>query len=313
MRNQHYPVLWREVLAYLQPQPGKVYLDCTVGGGGHARHILEISNPSGGLVGIDLDQTALEIAREYLSPFGERVALIQGNFEDIEGVLAKVGLSEVHGVLLDLGVSAFQLRAPERGFSFRDNGPLDMRMDRSKKLTAAELLNTLPEREIKELIFRYGEEKWSGRIARDICRIRTCKPLTNTRELADIVTDAIPRSCHPRKIHPATRTFQALRIAVNGELEGLVHALEKTVKILKTSGRVCAISFHSLEDRLVKQTFRKLDRGCICPPSLPTCICGKKTQLKTLTRHPVTPSTEEIAENPPSRSAKLRVAEKLAL
>lgn len=311
MAIEHQPVLWKEVLAYLQPRPDKAYLDCTLGGGGHARHILEASRPSGQVVGIDMDPSALSQTRERLSPFRDRVTLIQGRYESLKVLLAGAGLSEVHGVLFDLGVSSFQLQEPERGFSFWNNGPLDMRMDPGKKLTAAELLNTLPEKDLQELIFRYGEEKWSDRIARSICRARALKPLTGTQELVEIVTLAIPRPCHSRKIHPATRTFQALRIAVNGELESLVHALEDAVDILEPGGRVCVISFHSLEDRLVKHTFRKLAMDCECPPSLPVCACGKKAQLTVLTRHPVIPSTEEVAKNPSSRSAKMRAAEKL--
>ncbi|MBI2876392.1 MAG: 16S rRNA (cytosine(1402)-N(4))-methyltransferase RsmH [Candidatus Tectomicrobia bacterium] len=308
---EHIPVLQQEVLAYLRPQPDRIYLDATVGGGGHAWQILKASSPTGILVGIDLDTEALKIAREHLSPFEGRFTLIQGNYEDLQAILARMEIAQIHGVLLDLGASTFQLKEPERGFSFREEGPLDMRMDREKRLTAAELVNTLSEEELKELIGRYGEERWAGRVARSICQARERKPLASTRELAEIVATAIPRACHPRRIHPATKTFQALRIAVNGELESLVHSIEDAVDLLAPGGRICVISFHSLEDRLVKHTFRKLEKGCICPPFFPACRCGKESSLKVLTRHPVTPSAEEVGKNPSSRSSKLRAAERI--
>lgn len=308
---QHIPVLLKEVLAYLRPQGDRIYLDGTVGGGGHAWQILKASSPTGVLVGIDLDLEAMRIARERLSPLEGRFTLIQGSFEELKAILARLGIERVHGVLFDLGASSFQLKEPERGFSFREEGPLDMRMDQGKRLTAAELVNALSEEELKELISMYGEERWAGRIARSICQARARKPLTSTRELAEIVAAAIPRTCHPRRIHPATKTFQSLRIAVNGELESLVRSLEDAVDVLSTGGRICVISFHSLEDRLVKHTFRKLEKGCICPPFFPTCRCGKGSSLKLLTRHPLTPSAEELERNPSSRSAKLRAAERI--
>ena len=289
----HAPVLRAEVLALLQPRPGGRYLDATVGLGGHAEAILQASEPTGTLLGIDRDGEALILAAERLAPFGPRVRLRQGRNEAMaELVSAEEGFD---GILFDLGASSLHLDSAARGFSFGREGPLDMRMDQSGGDTAADLVNRHPERELADLIFRWGEERWSRKIARAIVEARRQAPIRTTTALADIVARAIPRGAWPRHIHPATRTFQALRIAVNEELTGLGPALEEAVDLLRPGGRIAAISFHSLEDRIVKQTWRQLaasERGRI------------------LTKRPVTPGEAEIAANPRARSAKLRAMER---
>ncbi|OGB93878.1 MAG: 16S rRNA (cytosine(1402)-N(4))-methyltransferase [candidate division NC10 bacterium RIFCSPLOWO2_02_FULL_66_22] len=289
----HAPVLRAEVLALLQPRPGGRYLDATVGLGGHAEAILQASEPTGTLLGIDRDGEALILAAERLAPFGPRVRLCLGRHEALaELVSAEEGFD---GILFDLGASSLHLDSAARGFSFGREGPLDMRMDQSGGDTAADLVNRHPERELADLIFRWGEERWSRKIARAIVEARRQAPIRTTTTLADIAARAIPRGAWPRHIHPATRTFQALRIAVNEELTGLGPALEGAVDLLRPGGRIAAISFHSLEDRIVKQTWRQLaasERGRI------------------LTKRPVTPGEAEIAANPRARSAKLRAMER---
>jgi 16S rRNA (cytosine1402-N4)-methyltransferase len=288
----HVPVLQEEVLALLQPRPGGRYLDATVGLGGHAEAILQASAPSGTLLGVDRDGEALALARQRLAPFGPRVSLVPGRYEELL-VLPGIGTA-YDGILFDLGASSLQLDSAERGFSFGREGSLDMRMDRSTGQTAADLVNRLSERDLADLIFRWGEERWSRRIARAIVQARQQSPIRTTTELASIVTGAIPRRAWPRHIHPATRTFQALRIVVNDELTGLGHALEAAVSLVRPGGRVAAISFHSLEDRIVKQTWRRLESS------------GRG---RVLTRRPITPGEVEVAGNPRARSAKLRVIE----
>lgn len=289
----HAPVLRAEVLALLQPRPGGRYLDATVGLGGHAEAILQASEPTGTLLGIDRDGEALILAAERLAPFGPRVRLRQGRHEAMaELVSAEEGFD---GILFDLGASSLQLDSAARGFSFGREGPLDMRMDQSGGETAADLVNRHPERELADLIFRWGEERWSRKIARAIVEARRQAPIRTTTALADIVARAIPRGAWPRHIHPATRTFQALRIAVNEELTGLGPALEGAVDLLRPGGRIAAISFHSLEDRIVKQTWRQL---------------AASGRGRILTKRPVTPGEAEIAANPRARSAKLRAMER---
>lgn len=289
----HAPVLRAEVLALLQPRPGGRYLDATVGLGGHAEAILQASEPTGTLLGIDRDGEALALAAERLAPFGPRVTLRQGRHE---AVAELVGAEEgFDGILFDLGASSLQLDSAARGFSFSREGPLDMRMDQSGGDTAADLVNRLSERELADLIFRWGEERWSRRIARAIEEARRQAPIRTTTALADIVARAIPRGAWPRYIHPATRTFQALRIAVNDELTGLGPALEEAVTLLRPGGRVAVISFHSLEDRIVKQTWRQL---------------AASGWGRIRTKRPVTPGDAEIAVNPRARSAKLRALER---
>ncbi len=285
-----------------------MYVDATVGAGGHAEAILERIGPGGQLIGIDRDDQALELASRRLARFGDAVTLVRENFAAVKTVLRSQGIDRVDGVLFDLGASTMQFAGPERGFSFISGGPLDMRMDRRQPLTAADLVNRLPERDLADLIWRYGEERWSRRIARAIVRTR---PLRTTEELAEVVRRAIPRRAWPRSIDAATRTFQALRIAVNDELSNLDNAIPDAAEVLREAGRLCAITFHSLEDRTIKHTFLRLSRGCTCPPGSSACTCGGKRWLRVLTKTPVTPTPEELARNPRARSAKLRVAERL--
>ena len=302
----------REVVELLAPRPGGVYLDGTLGGGGHARLILEACAPDGRLIGIDQDPAALQAAGALLAPFGERATLCRGSFAEMTTVLAGLGISQVDGILLDLGVSSHQLDTPARGFSFREDGPLDMRMDPRQPLTAADLLAQAEAFELKRIFRDYGEERWAGLIAREIVKTRTGEPLTTTHQLAELVCRCVPGGRIPQRTHPATRIFQALRIAVNGELEALKAGLEAALPLLSPGGRLAVISFHSLEDRMVKQTLRALANPCTCPPRLPVCVCGRKPQVKVLTPRGITPGAAEIAANPRSRSAVLRGAERLA-
>lgn len=305
---EHVPVLLEETIRWLQPRPGGVYVDATLGGGGHAEAILERIGPGGLLIGIDRDDAAIAASSRRLARFGEAVMLVRENFAAIKEFIVVQGLTQVDGVLFDLGASSLQFADAERGFSFLETGPLDMRMDRRQPQTAADLVNRLPERELAEMIWRYGEERWSRRIAHAIVQAR---PLRTTAELAEIVRGAIPRRSWPRRIHSATRTFQALRIAVNDELSNLERATPDAAEVLREAGRLCTITFHSLEDRTIKRTFLRLSRGCACPPGSSACTCGEKRWLRVLTKKPITASPEEVARNPRARSAKLRVAERI--
>jgi len=292
----HEPVLYDSVMDALSPHPGGSYIDGTVGGGGHARGILQLSSPDGRLLGLDLDVQALQLARIALADYGTRVTLVQGSFANLREIAHEYGFELVDGILLDLGLSTMQLSAPERGFSFQLDGPLDMRFDLSADTTAADLVNTLPEDELAEILYRYGEERMSRRIARAIVRAR---PLRTTAELADLVSRVVRRR---GRIHPATRTFQALRIAVNNELEALSQGLAQAVNILAPGGRLAVIAFHSLEDRIVKNYFRQESRGD---------DSGHGPRLRLLTKKPIRPSRAEQERNPRSRSARLRVVERL--
>jgi 16S rRNA (cytosine1402-N4)-methyltransferase len=305
---EHTPVLLNETLHWLNPRRGGVYVDATVGSGGHAEAILERIIPGGRLIGIDRDEVAVEAAAARLARFGEAVVIVRDNYAAIKEVLGTLGLARVDGVFLDLGASSMQFADRSRGFSFQEPGPLDMRMDRRQPVTAADLVNRLSERELADLIWRYGEERWSRRIARAIAGSR---PLHTTEELAEVVARSIPRRQWPRGIHPATRTFQALRIATNDELLNLEKALPDAAEVLREAGRLCAITFHSLEDRTIKHTFLRLSRGCTCPPGASACTCGGKQWLRILTKKPVLPSPEEVQRNPRARSAKLRAAERV--
>jgi 16S rRNA (cytosine1402-N4)-methyltransferase len=307
----HTPVMVQEVVSSLHCRAGNITVDGTVGGGGHAEAILENTAPDGILIGIDADTDALGAARERLARFGGRTILVKGNFAHMETILEEEEVGKVDGILLDLGVSSHQLDTAERGFSFTQDAPLDMRMDRSRPRSASDLVNTLPWEELARIIRDYGEERMAGRIARAIAKERTHSPLRTTRELAGVVLRAFPPDAERQKIHPATRTFQALRIAVNDELTSLRKALTDGMERLKPGGRFSVISFHSLEDRIVKNAFRTGEKGCTCPPDLPVCACGGKPKLKVVTRKPVTPGDEEISGNPRARSAKLRTAERI--
>jgi 16S rRNA (cytosine1402-N4)-methyltransferase len=300
----------RETVDLVAPRPGGVYVDGTLGGGGHAEEVLKRSAPDGILIGLDRDAAALARSRERLAVYGGRAVIRQANFRDLPSVLAELAIASVDGIVLDLGLSWFHLRDAGRGFSFMADGPLDMRMDAGSQTTAADLVNTLPRQELARILYEYGEEKKANAIAKAIEKARDRGPLTSTVQLAQIVSSVFP-PYPPRRIHPATLTFQALRIAVNDELGSLRDGLDNAVRLLRTGGRVAIISFHSLEDRIVKQAFVAHAKGCICPPRLPVCRCGKKPVLKILTKRPVMASEDEVALNPAARSAKLRAAEKL--
>ncbi|HEB64986.1 MAG TPA: 16S rRNA (cytosine(1402)-N(4))-methyltransferase RsmH [Chloroflexi bacterium] len=302
----HLPVLYQQVIRYLQPHSGGRYVDGTVGAGGHARGILEASAPDGLLLGLDVDPQALELAQAYLAPFGKRVILREASYTALEEEIRALGWEGVDGILLDLGLSSMQLDRPERGFSFREDAPLDMRFSPRSPQTAADLVNTLPEADLADIIYRYGEERRSRQVARAIVAAR---PIHTTRQLAEVVARVIG-SGRPG-IHPATRTFQALRIAVNRELENVESVLPQAIAALLPGGRLAVISFHSLEDRIVKHYFRRESRDCICPPRQPVCTCGHTAQVRVLTRKPVMASAEEREQNPRARSARLRVVEKL--
>ncbi len=303
--KQHQPVLYHEIIHALQPKNLGLYVDCTLGAGGHARGILEACAPDGRLLGLDVDQQALALARETLAPYGERVRLLQKSYASLLETLHEISWDDAGGILLDLGLSSMQLDTPERGFSFQQEAPLDMRFDQSSPTTAANLVNTLPQDDLANLIYRYGEERASRRIAQAIVNSR---PLQTTGQLASVVEGILPRKGY---IHPATRTFQALRIAVNEELDRIEEVLPQAVSALKSGGRLTIISYHSLEDRIVKEYFHKENRDCICPPKQPICTCGHKATLKIISRKPITPGEAEITANPRARSAKLRIAEKL--
>lgn len=301
----HTSVLFDEALRLLDPQPGGRYIDGTVGAGGHAAGILEASVPDGRLLGLDADAETLALARERLAAFGARVTLVHANFARMGEVARSHGFDPVAGVLLDLGLSSMDVDDPARGFSFLREGPLDMRYDRAQGQTAADLVNTLSEAALADLIYRYGEERRARAVAR---RIVARRPLHTTIELAAVVAEVVKGR---PGLHPATRTFQALRMAVNDELGALEQGLAAAIDLLQPGGVLAVIAFHSLEDRLVKQTFRREAQDCICPPGQPVCTCGHRAVLEILTRKPVVPGAEEVARNPRSRSAKLRAARRI--
>ncbi|OQA17164.1 MAG: Ribosomal RNA small subunit methyltransferase H [Chloroflexi bacterium ADurb.Bin360] len=305
---RHLPVLLDEVLVGLAVRSGGMYIDGTVGGGGHAAALLEASAPDGRLLGFDRDPQAVARAQERLQPFGSRVRIIHTAYTALEAVARIEGFLSVDGVLLDLGFSSYQVDDPQRGLAFRHEGPLDMRFDPTgSEPTAADLVNELPESELAALLWRYGEEPRNRAIARAIVAAR---PVHSTQQLAQIIVAAVGRG-QSRSLHPATRSFQALRIAVNGELEGLEVVLPQTLSVLRPGGRLAVITFHSLEDRIVKRFFQQAARPCICPPAAPVCICGRQPMLRLITRKPLVPGAHELAANPRSRSAKLRIAERL--
>jgi len=306
MQPPHLPVLYHQIILALRPKSPGRYIDATVGAGGHARGILEKSSPDGCLLGFDLDPQALEIATQRLSDYSGRFTLVHASYTTLLDQLQAAGWESSHGIVIDLGVSSMQLDKPEKGFSFLKDGPLDMRFNPHQGTTAAELVNTLAEAELASLIYRYGEERQSRRIARAICQNR---PFMRTQELAEVIARAAGRQAE--KIHPATRTFQALRIAVNGELAGLEAFLPQAVRALSSGSRLAVISFHSLEDRIVKQFFRKESTDCLCPPTQPVCTCGHKASIVEINRRPILAEEAEVKENPRARSARLRVAEKI--
>jgi 16S rRNA (cytosine1402-N4)-methyltransferase len=306
MASVHVPVMLEEVLRYLSPAPGGHYIDATAGGGGHSAALLQSSAPDGRVLSIDADPRALARVRSLLQGFGPRSVVVQGNFRSLAALAARSGFPAVDGIVMDLGLSSDQLADPSGGFAMQEDGPLDMRFDPASPTTAADLVNGLDPQELADLIYRYGEERLSRRIARAIVAAR---PIHTTGELAAVIAAAVGR---PERIHPATRTFQALRIAVNDELSALAEALPQAVALLRPAARLAIISFHSLEDRIVKQFFRTEAQNCLCPPELPVCTCQHQASLRVVTRRPVQPSADEVARNPRSRSARLRVAERLS-
>ncbi|RLD05937.1 MAG: 16S rRNA (cytosine(1402)-N(4))-methyltransferase [Chloroflexi bacterium] len=307
MSAAHQPVLYHEIIQALQPKNKGYYVDCTLGAGGHALGILQASQPEGKLLGFDLDPQALALARETLAPHEQRILLLQRSYTTLSETLQEIQWHLVNGIVLDLGVSSMQFDTAERGFSFREDAPLDMRFSPKIAESAADIINTYSEAELAEIIFRYGEERASRRIAKAIIRDR---PIRTTFELASLISTVIPR--RGKRVHPATRTFQALRIAVNDELDSIESILPQATNALAPGGRLAIISFHSLEDRLVKQYFRRESKNCICPPRQPVCTCNHKASIKEIARKPIRPSDEEIAKNPRARSAKLRIVEKLS-
>jgi 16S rRNA (cytosine1402-N4)-methyltransferase len=311
MVSFHTPVMLEKVLQSLRCKPGGIYVDGTLGGGGHARAILENTAPDGLLIGIDRDDDALLESEKRLQPFGQRKILIKGNFADIGEILTNLNIRKVDGILLDLGVSSHQLDTADRGFSFSLDAPLDMRMDQSSRYSAYDLVNLSPEKELRQVIRDYGEEPMAGRIARAISAKRASAPIRTTIELADVVCRAVRRQGVRKKVHPATRTFQAIRIAVNQELSNLPTAIEAGIDQLGQGGRFSILSFHSLEDRIVKETFRSWEGRCQCPPGMPVCQCQREAKLRVLTRKPLRPEADESETNPRVRSARLRTAEKI--
>jgi len=308
-KPQHRPVLVSEVVHLLDPRPTGIYVDGTIGLGGHTQALFA-SQPKITVVGIDLDREALSYAKKRLASFAGRLHLVHASYTDVQQQLRILGIEKVDGLLLDLGVSSLQLDSPQRGFSFRADGPLDMRMDTSQAGTAQDIVNRFTEKELVDILFRYGEESFARQIARAIVAARKSEAIERTTQLAELVYQTIPRRFHPRRKHPATRTFQALRIAVNDELPNLQKGLQAAFHCLAPHGVMAVISFHSLEDRIVKRFFRYQALDCICPPTLPECVCDKQVEGEILTRKPIVPSGEEIENNPRARSARLRAMRK---
>lgn len=311
MDFEHKPVLFKETLEGLNLKAGGLYIDATVGGGGHARAILEGIKPGGVLIGIDQDEEALDAARERLQDFSSSFKPVRSSFVHLKEIARSLDVKAVDGILFDLGVSSYQLDNPERGFTYWEDAPLDMRMDQRQETTAHSLVNNLSERELTRIIRQYGEERWAGRIARFIVAARSSAgQIRTTEQLVAIIKNAIPARARREGGHPARRTFQALRIAVNGELDVICPALQAAVDLLAPGGRLAVITFHSLEDRLVKRAFVRLEGRCSCPPDLPYCVCQEAGPLQIITRKPISPGKSELEMNNRARSAKLRIAEK---
>lgn len=310
MNFEHFSVLLKETVDGLDIKEDGIYVDGTLGGGGHSEEILSRLT-TGKLIGIDQDENALKAASKRLERFGDRFIPVRSNFSDILNVLKNLGIEKIDGMMMDLGVSSHQLDEADRGFSYRFDAPLDMRMDQRSDFDAYQVVNTYSEDELNRILRDYGEEKWARRIAKFICEKRAEKPIETTQELVDLVYSAIPTGARREGGHPAKRTFQAIRIEVNGELEIIKQTIEDITSVLNKNGRISIITFHSLEDRLVKQTYKALATGCICPPELPVCVCNNKPKLKIITRKPILPSKAELEVNSRSKSAKLRVAKKI--
>lgn len=311
MEFQHKSVLLQECIDALNIRPDGIYLDGTLGGAGHSSQIARRLTEGGRLIGVDRDRTALAAAKERLAPYADRVTLVHSNFAEIDAILDSLGIPAVDGMLFDLGVSSPQLDYASRGFSYMADAPLDMRMDKDDALTAGAVVNTWPQGELRRILYDYGEERYAPQIAAAICRAREKAPVETTLELVDIIRSAMPAQALREKQHPAKRSFQAIRIAVNDELGAVSRMMQAAVGRLNPGGRLAVITFHSLEDRIVKSEMQQAARGCTCPPEFPVCVCGKKPLVKLVTRKPIVSGPAELEENPRARSAKLRVAEKL--
>lgn len=311
MEFHHVSVLLNECIENLNIKPDGVYVDCTMGGAGHSREIVKKLSDKGLFIGFDQDKNAINTARERLSEYEGRVKFVHSNFENIKEELEKIGVHKIDGVLADLGVSSHQLDEADRGFSYMQDAPLDMRMDVRCEFSAYDVVNTYTEDELAKIIKDYGEDNWARRIAKFIVEERANKPIETTGELVDVIKKAIPKKARIDGPHPAKRTFQAIRIEVNNELGVITKMINDASSIMNEDGRICIITFHSLEDRIVKNAFKYLASDCICPQHLPICQCDKESEVKIITRKPILPSDEEIEVNPRSRSAKLRVAEKI--
>ena len=311
MEFKHIPVLFHEIMDIMAPQPGEVFVDCTLGGGGHSRGFLERMGDDGRLIGIDQDTNALQAAGANLAEFGDRVTYVHSNYNNLDEILNTYAPDGVDGILFDIGVSSHQLDEKDRGFSYMQDAPLDMRMNQSQNFSAWDVVNTYSEEELNRIIKEYGEERWAKRVAQFIVEFRKEKPVETTGELVDIIKRAIPKGAREEGSHPAKRTFQAIRIEVNDELGVLTRTISVAAKHLKKGGRLGIISFHSLEDRIVKEQFRYLASDCICPPELPFCQCDKVSEVKILTRKPVTATKEELEANSRSKSAKFRAVVKI--
>lgn len=311
MEFSHRPVMVEEVLNGLKIRPDGIYVDCTVGGGGHSEAILNCIESGGRLVALDQDVEAIAAAKKRLAAFKDRVVFVQENFVKLAEVLKRLGIKEVDGVIFDLGVSSYQLDNPDRGFSYQYDAPLDMRMDRERGKTAREIVNNFPVEELAAIIREYGEERWASRIAEFIEEERKRRSIETTGQLVKIIKKAIPAGARREGPHPAKRTFQALRIAVNKELEILSDSVRSAVQALRPGGRICVITFHSLEDRIIKDLFRRMASPCSCPREFPVCVCGGKREVRLITAKPLAPHKAELEKNPRARSARLRIAEKL--
>lgn len=311
IRFSHVSVLLRECIEALRIKPNGIYVDCTTGGGGHSLEIAKRLTDGGRLIAIDRDEDALRAAGKRLADFADRVTFVHSNYAMLQSVLADLGILGVDGVLADLGVSSYQLDTAERGFSYMQDAPLDMRMDREQPLRAYDVVNTYSEEELRRILYDFGEEKFARNIAANIVKKRSERPIETTLELAELVKASMPKTAREGGHHPAKRTFQAIRIEVNSELSSIPPALDAAVHALNPGGRIAVITFHSLEDRLVKQKFAALSSGCTCPREFPVCVCGKKPVVRVITKKPVTAGEDELEVNPRSRSAKLRVAEKI--
>lgn len=307
----HYPVMLTECIEGLQIDPAGIYVDCTLGGGGHSEQIAKRLTAGGRLVCIDQDICAIRAAGARLAPYADRIIFEHDNFSNIREILDRNRIGKVNGALIDLGVSSYQLDTPERGFSYQYDAPLDMRMDPDAAFSAYDVVNTYEENDLKRILFDYGEERFAPRIAANIVKFRAQKPVETTFELSDIIKSSIPAKNRAEGGHPAKRSFQAIRIEVNGELAIIEPTVRALSSVLAPDGRLCVITFHSLEDRIVKQTYQALAKGCTCPPDFPVCVCGKKPELEIITRKPVTAGEKELAENNRSHSAKLRIARRL--